>query len=141
MSVPIRLYLIYKKLNEKKHTKWISRLLWRINRVIFSCEIDPSADIHPSVQTPHNLLGCVIGNDVIIGEGTRILHNVTIGGRNGIKKMPRIGKNCIIGVGAVVLGDIDIGDGAKIGAGAVVLTDIPSDAIAVGVPAKIMGGG
>lgn len=114
-------------------------MIWRLNRVLFSCEIDPSADIHLSVLTPHNLLGCVIGSDVVVGEGTRILQNVTIGGRKALPGMPVIGRNVMIGAGAVILGNITVGDYAKIGANAVVLSDVPPNATAVGVPAKIIG--
>lgn len=139
MYVPIKLYSWSRKLYKRN---WIGagigKLVWRLNRVIFSCEIDPSADIALSVQTPHNLLGCVIGSDVIIGENTKILHNVTIGGRKGMAEMPVIGKNVTIGAGAVILGGITIGDGAKIGANSVVLKDIPANATAVGVPAQII---
>lgn len=104
MSIPIRLYIISRKMYDRRWGKGIAKFIWRLNRIIFSCEIDPSADISPSVKTPHNLLGCVIGSDVIIGENTKILHNVTIGGRRGSPEMPVIGKNVLIGVGAVILG-------------------------------------
>jgi serine O-acetyltransferase len=60
----------------------------------------------------------------------------TRGGGN--KGVPIIGNNVYIGVGAKILGGIRIGDGAKIGANAVVLCDIPDGATAVGIPAKIL---
>lgn len=63
-----------------------------------------------------------------------IYQNVTIGsGVNG----PRIGKNCLLGAGCCVLGDITIGDNVKVGANAVVLKDVPSNCTVVGVPAQI----
>lgn len=49
-----------------------------------------------------------------------------------------IGKHCVIGAGACVLGEITIGDNVKIGANAVVLTDIPDNCTVVGVPGKIV---
>lgn len=138
MSAPIKLYLCSRKLYTQRFGRFIAKVVWRLNRIIFSCEISPSADIHPSVETPHNLLGCVIGSDVVIGENTKILHNVTIGGRKGSPQMPIIGKNVLIGVGAVILGGVVIGDNAKIGANAVVLQDIPPESTAVGIPAVIV---
>ena len=138
MSIPIRLYIISRKMYDRRWGKGIAKFIWRLNRIIFSCEIDPSADISPSVKTPHNLLGCVIGSDVIIGENAKILHNVTIGGRRGSPEMPVIGKNVLIGVGAVILGGVIIGDGAKIGDNAVVLQNVPPESTAVGVPAIII---
>lgn len=52
--------------------------------------------------------------------------------------VPIIGENVLIGVGAKILGPVKIGNNVKIGAGAVVLNDIPNNATAVGIPAKII---
>ncbi len=116
----------------------IPSLIGRIMRIIYSCEIPYTSNIHPSVLFSHNALGVVIGHDTVIGENTKILHNVTIGGRNGIRANPIIGKNVLIGAGACILGPITIGDNAKIGANAVVISDVPEGCSAVGVPAKII---
>lgn len=59
------------------------------------------------------------------------------GGRNG-ESGPCVGKNCVIGAGACILGNIKIGDNVNIGANAVVLEDIPDNCTAVGVPARII---
>jgi serine O-acetyltransferase len=69
---------------------------------------------------------CSIGPGVVIG--TRGM---------GDTGAPVIGNNVYIGVGAKVLGGITIGDNVKIGANAVVLTDIPEGATAVGIPAAM----
>lgn len=138
MLHPMTVYFWTHKLYKKPIGKIIVWFLFRLNRIIFSCEIAPSAVIDPSVLTPHNLLGCVIGEDVVIGGGTRILQNVTIGGRGGKPQMPVIGKNCLIGAGACVLGGVHIGDNVKIGCNAVVVNDIPSNATAVGIPAIVV---
>ena len=53
-------------------------------------------------------------------------------------KAPKIGKNVFIGARAVILGDVSVGNNSKIGAGAVVISDVPSNATAVGVPARII---
>lgn len=78
---------------------------------------------------------CVIGNDC------KIFGNVTIGCKwsNGVNdgKPPRIGNNVMIGAGAVLLGNISVGDNSIIGANTTVLTDVPTNSIAVGNPAKI----
>jgi serine O-acetyltransferase len=81
------------------------------------------------VLSDHVVIGenCSIGPGVVIG--TRGL------GDTGV---PVIGNNVYIGVGAKVLGGVTIGNGAKIGANAVVLSDIPEGATAVGVPATPM---
>ena len=69
-------------------------------------------------------------------HGVYISRNVTIGEIRG--KAPQIGRNCLIGAGAVVVGDIRIGDGAKIGAGAVVCTDVPEGCTVVAPPSRII---
>ena len=81
--------------------------------------------------------GIVIHHKSTIGDNTVIYQNVTLGGRNG-KPGPRVGKNCVIGAGACILGDIEIGNNVNIGANAVVLENIPDNCTAVGVPARII---
>lgn len=81
--------------------------------------------------------GIVIHQKSRIGENTLIYQNVTLGGRKG-SSGPIVGKNCVIGSGACILGDIKIGDNVKIGANAVVLKDIPDNCTVVGVPARIV---
>lgn len=50
----------------------------------------------------------------------------------------RIGKNCWIGAGALILPGVTIGDNVVIGAGGVVTKDIPSDVVAVGNPCRVL---
>jgi serine O-acetyltransferase len=82
--------------------------------------------------------GIVIGTNVVIGDGTTILQNVSIG-RNGElpTRSPRIGRGVFIGSGATILGDVRIGDFAKIGAGTVVTSDVPGGCTAIGNPARL----
>ncbi len=115
-----------------------AKLFSRMMRILYSCDIQPTAEIADSVVFAHKGLGVVIGVDTIIGDNTKIMQNVTIGGRNGVRANPVIGKNCLIGAGACVLGDITIGDNVQIGANAVVLHDVPDRCTAVGVPARII---
>lgn len=75
---------------------------------------------------PHGLHGVFISRYAKVGAGCRIYQNVTIGEVN--RRAPEIGKNCLIGAGAVIVGDIKIGDNVKIGAGAVVFKDVPDGA-------------
>jgi serine O-acetyltransferase len=76
----------------------------------------------------------VIGDDCIIRQG------VTIGNRRLDRPMdaPHIGNRVNIGAGAKILGGVRIGDDVDIGANAVVFKDVPSGALAVGVPARII---
>lgn len=85
---------------------------------------------------PHGLHGIYISRFAYVGRDCRIYQNVTIGEVNG--KAPRIGDHCLIGAGAVLVGDIHIGNFVKIGAGAVVRTDVPDHATVVAQPARIL---
>ena len=72
----------------------------------------------------------------MIGSNLTISQNVTIGNKNG--KSALIGDNCDIGVGAVILGEIKIGNNVIIGANSVVIKNIKDNCIAAGVPAKLL---
>lgn len=86
---------------------------------------------------PHRLNGIIIHPTARIGANCTILQQVTIGTRN-INKSAVIGDDVFIGAGAKILGDITIGNGAKIGANSVVLCDVPTYTTVVGIPAKII---
>jgi serine O-acetyltransferase len=116
----------------------LPRVFNRLTRLIYSCEIPYTAQISETVIFAHKGLGVVIGHDTIIGHNSKILQNVTIGGRSGIRANPVIGENVLIGAGACILGRVIIGDNASIGANAVVLDDIPPNSVAVGAPAKVV---
>jgi serine O-acetyltransferase len=82
--------------------------------------------------------GIVVSGDARLGDDVVLRNGVTIGlRRTGTRGSPTIGDRVDIGAGAKILGTIYIGDDVCIGANAVVLTDIPSNSIAVGIPAQI----
>lgn len=78
---------------------------------------------------PHGLNGIIVSKDAIIGKRCQLYHQVTIGGGNG--GSPIIGDDVLIGAGAKVVGKIRVGDRVKIGAGCVVAYDVPDDATVV----------
>ena len=84
-------------------------------------------------------MGVVIGETAVVGDDVLLFHGVTLGGRSMRqgKRHPTLGDRVTVGAGAKVLGPVAIGSGAQIGANAVVITDVPTDHIAVGIPAKI----
>lgn len=131
----IKTYNIARWLYLKK-IPFFPRVFNRLTRLIYSCEIPYTATIGNDVTFAHKGLGVVIGHDTVIGNGTKILQNVTIGGKSGIRANPVIGENVVIGANSCVLGDVKIGNNVQIGAGAVVLKDIGDNSIAVGIPAK-----
>lgn len=105
---------------------------------IGSCGIDilPQARIGGGCYIAHGL-GLVVGGTTVIGEDCTLLQGVTLGeARFSEDACPRIGNRVTIGVNAVVLGGVSVGDDAFVGAGAVVLEDVPAASLAVGIPAR-----
>jgi serine O-acetyltransferase len=84
--------------------------------------------------------GIVISPMVKIGKNCNISQNVTIGynSRGSNKGYPVIKENVYIGPGAIVIGDITIGNNVAIGANAVVTHDVPDNSVVVGIPAKVI---
>ena len=129
----------------KKKMKLFAKIISRYIRVVYACDISYMADVDSTVNFSHLGLGTVIGSYVKIGPRTKILQNVSIGGRgehrgpNG-ESMPTIGADVLIGAGACVLGPIVIGNNSTIGANALVIHDVPEGAIVVGNPARIIRG-
>lgn len=109
----------------------VYRLLYRNHGL----EISPGADVGGGFYLAHPN-GCVI-HARKIGRNCSIISNVTIGMRNRWE-FPVIGDNVFIGAGARVLGGITVGNGAVIGANAVVIDDVPDGATVVGIPAKVV---
>ena len=127
----------------------VSSRLWRQGRTdlallmqslssdFLQVSIHPSASIGTSVFLDH-ATGIIVGAFVVIGDGTTILQNVTIGRKPVLpNRAPRIGRGVLLSAGATILGDISIGDFARIGAGSLVEDDVPGGCTAVGVPARL----
>ena len=83
--------------------------------------------------------GIVISGDAVFGDDCVIRNGVTVGLKNtGQRGAPTLGNRVDVGAGAKILGAITIGDDVLIGANAVVLNDVPSNSIAVGIPARVL---
>ncbi|MBU7586285.1 MAG: serine O-acetyltransferase [Nostoc sp. TH1S01] len=115
------------------------RLISHIGRFLSGIEIHPGAEIGKGVFIDHGM-GVVIGETAIVGDYTLIYQGVTLGGtgKESGKRHPTVGKNVVIGSGAKVLGNIQLGDRVRVGAGSVVLRDVPADSTVVGVPGRII---
>jgi serine O-acetyltransferase len=85
----------------------------------------------------HHFGGIIVNSEASIGEYCTLYHDVTLGDLGGWGGAPRIGNHVVIGAGAKLLGNIEIGDGCHMGANAVVRTSVPAGCLAVGVPAVI----
>jgi serine O-acetyltransferase len=103
-------------------------------------------DIHPAARLGHGLMmdhatGVVIGETAVIEDDVSILHGVTLGGTGNEQgdRHPKVRRGVMIGAGAKILGNIEIGEGACIAAGSVVLKAVPARVTVAGVPAEIVG--
>ena len=76
--------------------------------------------------------------EVVIGDRVGIMHNVTIGATVEVDGVPIIGNDVFIGTGAVIIGPVVVGDGARIAANSLVITDIAPNSMAIGVPARAL---
>ncbi|MEA5564692.1 serine O-acetyltransferase [Anabaena sp. UHCC 0399] len=115
------------------------RLISHVARFLTGIEIHPGAEIGKGVFIDHGM-GVVIGETAIVGDYSLIYQGVTLGGtgKETGKRHPTVGKNVVVGTGAKVLGNIQIGDRVRIGAGSVVLRDVPQDSTVVGIPGRII---
>lgn len=112
------------------------------NQISVACQVDvhPAATIGKGIMLDH-ATGIVIGETAIVDNNVSILQNVTLGGtgKSGGDRHPKIREGVMIGAGSKVLGNIEVGVGAKIGSGSVVLQPVPPHTTVAGVPAKIVG--
>jgi len=118
---------------------FIPRLISHLGRALTGIEIHPGAQIGCGVFIDHGM-GVVIGETAIIGDLALIYQGVTLGGtgKETGKRHPTLGTGVVIGAGAKVLGNIQIGNNVRIGAGSVVLREVPSDCTVVGIPGRIV---
>ena len=85
--------------------------------------------------------GVVVGETAVIDDDVSILHGVTLGGtgKEVGDRHPKIRHGVLIGAGAKILGNIEVGHCARIAAGSVVVKDVPNNVTVAGVPAKVIG--
>lgn len=116
----------------------LARMLSQLNRSLTGIEIHPGAQIGRRCFIDHGM-GIVIGETAEIGDDVLMYQGVTLGGtgKDKGKRHPTIGNSVVIGTGAIVLGNITIGDHSKIGAGSVVIRSVPEHSTVVGVPGRI----
>ncbi|MGP1676157.1 MAG: serine O-acetyltransferase [Burkholderiales bacterium] len=103
----------------------------------FSVDIHPAARIGRRVMLDHGT-GIVIGETAVIDDDVSVLHGVTLGGtgKEARDRHPKVRKGVLIGAGAKILGNVEIGEGAKIASGSVVLKPVPPHTTVAGIPAK-----
>lgn len=130
----------------------VAHWLWRNDRRVLALHLQNrisevfAVDIHPAARLGKGILidhatSVVIGETAVVGNNVSMLHEVTLGGtgKDIGDRHPKVREGVLIGAGAKVLGNVEVGEGARIGAGSVVLDDVPAHTTVAGVPAKIVG--
>lgn len=117
----------------------IARLTSHAARWLTGIEIHPGAQLGRRFCIDHGM-GVVIGETTVIGDDVLLYQGVTLGGsgHDKGKRHPTLGNHVVVGSGAKVLGNIEIGDWVKVGAGSVVVRNAPDHSTVVGVPGRIV---
>jgi len=107
---------------------------------LFAVDIHPASRIGRGIFIDH-ATGVVIGETAVVEDDVSMLHGVTLGGtgKQCGDRHPKIRRGVLLGAGAKVLGNIEVGEGAKVGAGSIVLDPVPPHTTVVGVPARPVG--
>ena len=107
---------------------------------VFQTDIHPAALIGRGIFLDH-ATGLVVGETAMIEDNVSMLQDVTLGGtgKEDGDRHPKIGHSVLIGAGAKILGNIEIGHCARIAAGSVVLKPVPPNSTVAGIPAKVIG--
>ena len=134
----VRAYRVQHWLYERGHR---SLALWlaKRSRIRYGADIHPAAQIGRRFTIDHGI-GVVIGATAVIGDDCLIYQGATLGmtGKHGGKRHPTLGSDVMVGAGAILLGAIEVGDGARVGAGSVVVDDVLAHATVVGNPARVV---
>ncbi len=107
---------------------------------VFQVDIHPNARIGRGIFLDH-ATGLVVGETAVIEDDVSMLQDVTLGGtgKEDGDRHPKIRHGVLIGAGAKILGNIEIGHCARIASGSVVLKPVPHNTTVAGVPAKVVG--
>jgi serine O-acetyltransferase len=130
----------------------VAHWLWQHDRqpmaLFLQCRISEAfgVDAHPAARIGRGIMidhatGVVIGETALIEDDVSMLHGVTLGGtgKEGGDRHPKVRRGAMLGAGATLLGNIEIGEYSRVGAGSVVLEDVPRCVTVAGVPAKVVG--
>lgn len=147
-SVPLLYFKGFHALQAYRVAHW----LWNQNRkclalflqnlisVAFAVDIHPAAKLGSGILVDH-ATGIVVGETAVIEDDVSILQSVTLGGtgKECGDRHPKIRRGVLLAAGAKVLGNVEVGEGAKVGAGSVVLKPVPPHTTVAGVPAVVVG--
>ncbi len=145
---PVLFFKGYQALAVHRMANW----LWNSGRKDFAMYLQSRAssqfgtDIHPAARIGKGIMldhatGIVIGETAVVEDEVSILHAVTLGGsgKESGDRHPKVRRGVLLGAGAKVLGNIEIGESSRVASGSVVLEDVPPCKTVAGVPARIVG--
>ena len=104
---------------------------------LMGIELDYKTTVGPGLALQHGV-GLVVHQHAVIGSGCTLRNGVTIGERPPQEGVPSLGDSVDVGVNAVILGPIIIGNGAVIGAGSVVIRSVEAGDVVAGNPARLI---
>lgn len=144
-------YLYFKGFHSVQSYR-VAHWLWNQDRKYLARHIQARAsqeydvDIHPAAKIGKGIMidhatGVVIGETAVVEDDVSLLHGVTLGGtgKECGDRHPKIRRGVLIGTGAKILGNIEVGAGSKVGAGSLVLEAVEPHTTVAGVPAKVVG--
>src|SRR5215468_3928124 len=148
---PLEALLFYKGFHAIQAHRFAHALLHRERRslalylqgrmaLVFGIDINPAAQLGSGIMIDHGT-GVVIGETAVVEDGVSMLQGVTLGGtgKDVCDRHPKIREGVMIGAGAGIFGNIEVGARSRIGAGSVVLKGVPTQCTAAGVPARLVG--
>ena len=148
LSTPFLYYKGFHALQAHRMAHWLWGQERRTLARFFQSQISVGlgVDIHPAARIGRGLMldhatGVVVGETAVIDDDVSILHSVTLGGtgKEVGDRHPKIRRGVLLAAGCKVIGNIEVGEGAKVGAGSVVLHDVPPHVTVAGVPAVVVG--
>jgi serine O-acetyltransferase len=144
--------LLYFKGYQAIQTHRMAHRLWKLGRKDFAYYLQSrssmisSVDIHPATRIGQGIFvdhghDIVIGETAVVEDNVSIMQGVTLGGtgKESGDRHPKIRQGVLLGAGAKILGNIEIGHCSRVAACSVVLHDVPPNRTVAGVPAKIVG--
>ena len=148
LSSPFLYYKGFHALQAHRIAHWLWRHDRRTLARFFQSQISVGlgVDIHPAARIGRGIMldhatGVVVGETAVIDDDVSILHSVTLGGtgKEVGDRHPKIRRGVLLAAGCKIIGNIEVGEGAKVGAGSVVLHDVPPHVTVAGVPAVVVG--